>query len=125
MCEIVVPWNGLKLLAGDGASLLDALHSTVLAVISGLATAQIVLWAFDLPGRDYWHRYRVVVASFCLGGAIMGELLGWLWILGRDDGRRHIRGRPRARRPRRARHVRVGPGDGRRGGRVRARGRVG
>lgn len=78
---VLILWSGLELLSGDGSSLWDALPSTLLAVISGFATAHIVLWWFDLPGRDYGQRYRVVVASFCLGGAIMGGLLGWLWTL--------------------------------------------
>jgi hypothetical protein len=79
---LVIPWGGgLEVLAGDGASLWDAAPSAVLALVSGIATAQIVLRKADLPGRNFGHRYRVVVASFCLGGAIMGGLLVWLWAL--------------------------------------------
>ncbi len=49
-----IRWGGgLGTLAGDGASIWDAVPSALLAVISGLMTAQIVLWGFDLPGRDY------------------------------------------------------------------------
>ena len=73
--------GGLEVLAGDGASIRDAVPSAVLAMVSGFLTAQVVLWGFGLPGRDYWHRYWIVVGAFCLGGGIMGELVGWLWVL--------------------------------------------
>lgn len=79
---VQVAWfGGLETLAGDGAYIRDAVPSALLAVISGLLTAQLVLWKFALPGRDYWHRYWIVVGAFCLEGAVMGELLGWLWVL--------------------------------------------
>ena len=73
--------GGLEVLSGSGDSIWDAVPSVFLTVVSGLATAQIVLWVFDLPGRGFGQRSRDVVASFCLGGVLMGESLGWLWVL--------------------------------------------
>lgn len=80
---VVVLWlvGGLSVLAGEDASLGETVPSVLIAMVSGLATSQIVLRVFELPGRDFAHRYRVVVASFCIGGAVMGELLGWLFVL--------------------------------------------
>lgn len=79
---LLILWGGLEVLAGDGASLVDTVPSTILAVISGLATAQIVLWWCESPERDHRRDHRIVVVlSFCTGGTIMGELLGWLWTL--------------------------------------------
>jgi hypothetical protein len=77
----VVLWfvGGLYTLAGDGASLREATPSVLAAVIASLATSQIVLRAFELPGRSFWHRYRVVVLSVCFGGAIEGWLLGFVF----------------------------------------------
>jgi hypothetical protein len=43
--------------------------------------SEIVLRAFDLPGRGFWHRYGVVLASVCVGGAIEGAMLGWVFSL--------------------------------------------
>lgn len=79
----VILWfvGGLNTLAGEGASLGEALPATLVAVVAGLVTSRIVLRTFELPGRGFSHRYWVVVASFCLGGAIEGELLGWLFTL--------------------------------------------
>jgi hypothetical protein len=79
---VIVWWvGGLYTLAGEGASLGESLPSVLLTVMAALATSQIVIRIFDLPGRSFSYRYRMVVASFCLGGAIMGELLGWLFTL--------------------------------------------
>jgi hypothetical protein len=78
----VILWfvGGLYILGGEDASSLgEALPSVLAAVVAGLATSQIVLRAFELPGRGFWHRYRVVVMSVCIGGAIMGGLLGWVF----------------------------------------------
>ena len=79
----VILWfvGGLYTLAGEGASLVEALPSVLVTLIAALATSQIVLRIFELPGRGLSHRYGAVVASFCLGGAGMGELLGWLFVL--------------------------------------------
>ena len=80
----VVVWDvgGLYYLGGEGGSpLLDAAPSVVAAVLAGLLTAEIVVRAFDLPGRGFWHRYGVVVASVCIGGAIEGAMLGCVFSL--------------------------------------------
>ena len=78
----VVVWfaGGLRGLGGESASSLwEAIPSSIAAVLAGLLTSQIVLRAFELPGRILSHRYWVVVAAFCLGGAIEGGLLGWVF----------------------------------------------
>ena len=80
----VIVWDvgGLRVLGGeDESSLSEAVPSVVAAVLAGLLTAQIVLRAFELPGRGFWHRYWVVVASVCIGGAIEGAMLGWVFSL--------------------------------------------
>lgn len=80
----VVVWDvgGLYYLGGEGGSpLLDAAPSVVAAVAAGFLTAEIVVRAFDLPGRGFWHRYGVVVASVCIGGAIEGAMLGCVFSL--------------------------------------------
>ena len=80
----VVAWDvgGLYYLGAEGGSpLLDAAPSVVAAVLAGLLTAEIVVRAFDLPGRGFWHRYGVVVASVCIGGAIEGAMLGCVFSL--------------------------------------------
>jgi hypothetical protein len=78
----VVLWvvGGLDILGGEGASSLwETLPSVLAAVVAGLVTSQIVLRAFDLPGQGFWHRYRVVVMSVCIGGMIEGGLLAWVF----------------------------------------------
>ncbi|HEX6711122.1 MAG TPA: hypothetical protein VF068_12395 [Rubrobacter sp.] len=80
----VVLWlfGGLRALGGEGAaSSREALPSVLVAVIAGLAASQWVLWVFDLPGRGFWHRYRVVVESVSVGGVMEGVLLGWVFSL--------------------------------------------
>lgn len=79
---IVVVWfvGGLYVLGGESeSSLREALPSVIAAVLAGLTTSQIVLRTFELPGRGFWHRYRVVVASVCIGGAIEGAMLGFVF----------------------------------------------
>lgn len=56
--------------------MLEAVPAAVAAVAAGLLTSEIVLRTSDLPGRDFSHRYGVVVASVCVGGAIEGAMLG-------------------------------------------------
>jgi hypothetical protein len=78
----VVLWfvGGLYVLGGENASSLrEALPSVTAAVLASLVTSQIVLRAFELPGRGFWHRYWVVVMSVCIGGMIEGGLLGWVF----------------------------------------------
>jgi hypothetical protein len=53
----------------------------IAAVVTGLLTSEIVLRAFELPGRGFWHRYWVVVVSECIGGALEGGLLGWVFAM--------------------------------------------
>ena len=80
----VIVWDvgGLYVLGGeDESSLLEAVPSAIAAVAAGLLTAEIVLRAFDLPGRDFGHRYGVVLASVCIGGAIEGAMLGCVFSL--------------------------------------------
>jgi hypothetical protein len=83
MVGVVVWWiGGLYGLGGVGeSSLREAVPYVIAAVAAGLLTSEIVLRAFDLPGRDFWHRYGVVVVSVCIGGAIEGGLLGWVFSL--------------------------------------------
>jgi len=78
----VIVWDvgGLYLLGGEEeSSLWEAVPSTIAALLAGLATAEIVLRVFELPGRGFWRRYGVVVASVCIGGAIEGWLLGFVF----------------------------------------------
>ena len=80
----VIVWDvgGLYALGGEGeSSLLEAVPSVIAAVAAGLLTSEIVLRAFDLPGRGFWHRFGVVVASVCIGGAIEGAMLGCVFSL--------------------------------------------
>ncbi len=80
----VVVWDvsGLYVLGGeDESSLREAVPSVIAAVAAGLLTSEIVLRAFDLPGRGFGHRYMIVVASVCIGGTIEGAMLGWVFSL--------------------------------------------
>jgi hypothetical protein len=80
----VVVWDvgGFYYLGGEGGSpWREAVPSVLAAVAAGLLTSEIVLRAFDLPGRGFWHRYGVVVVSVCIGGAIEGGLLGWVFAM--------------------------------------------
>lgn len=81
MVGVVAWWvGGLYVLGGEGeSSLREAIPSAVAAVLAGLLTSEIVLRAFDLPGRDFGHRYAVVITSVCIGGAIEGAMLGWVF----------------------------------------------
>ena len=83
MVGVVAWWvGGLYVLGGEGeSSLREAVPSATAAVLAGLLTSEIVLRAFDLPGRDFGHRYGVVVASVCIGGAIEGAMLGCVFSL--------------------------------------------
>lgn len=83
MVGVVVWWvGGLYVLGGESASSLrEAVPSAISAVAAGLLTAEISLRAFDLPGRGFGHRYMIVVASVCIGGAIEGAMLGWVFSL--------------------------------------------
>jgi hypothetical protein len=80
----VIIWfvGGLYVLGGESeSSLSKAIPSVIAVVLSGLATSQIVLRAFELPGRGFWHRYSVVAMSVCIGGAIEGGLLACVFSL--------------------------------------------
>ncbi len=80
----VILWfvGGLHVLGGEEASSLrETLPSVLAVVVAGLAASQIVLRTFEVPGRGFWHRYRVVVISVCIGGAIEGGLLASLFSL--------------------------------------------
>ncbi len=78
----VVVWfvGGLYVLGGESeSSWREAIPSVIAAVSAGLLTSQIVLRAFELPGRGFGQRYGVVVMSVCIGGAIEGAMLGWVF----------------------------------------------
>ena len=80
----VILWfvGGLYVLGGESASSLgEAVPSVIAAVLAGLLTSQIVLRAFELPGQRFWQRYWVVVMSVCIGGAMEGAMLGWVFSL--------------------------------------------
>jgi hypothetical protein len=83
MVGVVAWWvGGLYVLGGeDESSLREAVPSVLAAVAAGLLTSEIVLRAFDLPGRDFGHRYGMVVVSVCIGGAIEGAMLGLVFSL--------------------------------------------
>jgi hypothetical protein len=83
MVGVVAWWvGGLYVLGGEGeSSLREAVPSVLAAVAAGLLTSEIVLRAFDLPGRDFGHRYGMVVVSVCIGGAIEGAMLGCVFSL--------------------------------------------
>ena len=80
---VIVWWvGGLYVLGGEGgASLREAVPSAIAAVAAGLLTSEIVLRLFELPGRGFWRRYGVVIASVCIGGAIEGAMLGCVFSL--------------------------------------------
>lgn len=73
--------GGLSVLGGGGASLREIFPPVILAIIAGLIASQVILWLFEIPGDGFAYRYRLIVTAFCLGGAIQGELLGWLFVL--------------------------------------------
>lgn len=73
--------GGLSVLGGGGASLQEILPVVILAVAAGLVASQIFLRLFEIPGRGFAYRYRGIATAFCIGGAIQGELLGWLFVL--------------------------------------------
>jgi hypothetical protein len=81
--SVVILWfvGGLYTLAGDGASLREALPSVLVTLIASVATSEIVLRVFELPGRSFTHRYKTVVMSMCLGGMVMGALLSVLYAI--------------------------------------------
>jgi len=83
MVGVIAWWvGGIYVLGGeDESSLWEAVPSVIAAVAAGLLTAEIVLRAFGLPGRGFWRRYGVVVLSVCIGGAIEGWLLGWVFAM--------------------------------------------
>jgi hypothetical protein len=80
----VILWlvGGLYVLGGESeSSLREAVPSVTAAVVASLVTSQIVLRGFELPERGFWHRYGVVVMSVCIGGAIEGAMLAWVFSL--------------------------------------------
>jgi hypothetical protein len=74
--------RGLYVLGGESeSSLREAIPSVIAVVLADLATSQIILWVFELPGRSFRHRYGVVVMSVCIGGTIEGAALGGVFSL--------------------------------------------
>jgi hypothetical protein len=68
-------WFGDPYALRDETSAGEALVPVISTLIAGLATSEIILRVFDLPGRTFFHRYAVVATSVSLGGAIMGAPL--------------------------------------------------
>ncbi len=68
-------WFGNPYALRDETSLGETLAPVLAALIAGLATSEIVLRVFELPGRSSFYRYSVVATSVSLGGAIMGAPL--------------------------------------------------
>jgi hypothetical protein len=80
----VILWfvGGLRVLGGEStSSLQETLPAVIATIVASLATAQIAIGTFELPGRGFWHSYGVVVRSVCIGGMIEGGLLGWVFSL--------------------------------------------
>ena len=78
----VIAWfvGGLRVLGGEAASsLVEALPSVIAAVVAGLLTSRIALQALGSAGRGFRRRYEVAVMSVCVGGAIEGGMLGWVF----------------------------------------------
>lgn len=68
-------WFGDPSALREDNSLIVSFAPVLIAVIAGLATSEVVLRVFELPGRNFSRRYTIVVISVCLGGAMMGAPL--------------------------------------------------
>lgn len=68
-------WFGNPSAMREDNSLIVSFVPVLIAVIAGLATSEVALRVFELPGRTFYQRYRIVVISVCLGGAMMGAPL--------------------------------------------------
>ena len=53
----------------------------LVTVVVSLATSEMVLRVFELPGRSFWHRYWIVARSVALGGALTGAPLAVLYAI--------------------------------------------
>lgn len=65
-------WFGNPYALRDDTNFVEAITPFLIAVIAGLATSEVCLKIFDLPGRHFADRCWIVVGSVCLGGALMG-----------------------------------------------------
>ncbi len=65
-------WFGDPAAMREDTSWLVSVAPVLVAVIAGMATSEVALRAFELPGRTFSQRYRI---SLCLGGAMMGAPL--------------------------------------------------
>jgi hypothetical protein len=65
-------WFGDPNALRDDTSSGEVLVPVIATLIAGLATSEIVLRVFGVPGRTFFYRYSVVATSVSLGGAIMG-----------------------------------------------------
>ena len=68
-------WFGDPAAMREDTSWVVSVVPVLVAVIAGLATSEVALRAFELPGRTFSQRYRIAVISLCLGGALMGAPL--------------------------------------------------
>jgi hypothetical protein len=68
-------WFGDPAAMREDTSWVVSVAPALVAVIAGLATSEVALRAFELPGRTFSQRYRIAVISVCLGGAMMGAPL--------------------------------------------------
>lgn len=68
-------WLGNPYALRDDTNLAEAIIPWLVAVIAGLMISEVFLKRIELPGRNFSHRYWIVVVSVCLGGALMGAPL--------------------------------------------------
>jgi hypothetical protein len=68
-------WLGNPFALRDDTNFAEAITPVLIVVIAGLAISEACLRIFELPGRDFYRRYWIVVPSVCLGGVVVGAPL--------------------------------------------------